>query len=126
MCIFTASYSSPSKIAQFLKDSYPHMKYLTAYPFLWMLTSKRNLQGFFMTIIACIGIVFMLVIILFIILVVELDLQVNTMSQASNKYHKRLLFEFMVHVSFKMRKNFGRKFNIPEKLFLAGKSFFKY
>ncbi|CAI2354730.1 unnamed protein product [Caenorhabditis sp. 36 PRJEB53466] len=101
---FIFSYSDRSEVALFLGEKHPLMIFLLRYPFLWMLTTTQHFVAFLSNIFVCIGVVFMIFVIFYAILLVELDLQVNSMSRASNKYHRRVIHEIVVHIDQKDRR----------------------
>ncbi|EGT31208.1 hypothetical protein CAEBREN_00079 [Caenorhabditis brenneri] len=100
--VLLASYSNTSQVSEFLEKTYPNMLFLLRYNFLWMLTTNRHFVGLITSIFVCIGLVFMTLLMSFIVLLFELDLQVNSMSKASNKYHKKVVFEFMGHLGISL------------------------
>ncbi|CAR99688.1 Protein CBG27001 [Caenorhabditis briggsae] len=100
--VILASYSDPSQVSKFLSKSYPSMKFLLRYKFLWILTTNRNFVGFITSIFICIGLVFMVMLMSYIVLLFELDLQVNSMSRSTNKYQKKVVRDFLVHLGISL------------------------
>lgn len=97
--VLLATQSTRSQIETFLANEHPSMMFLLRYPFIWMLTTDRHFNAFITDLLGCIGIVFMIFVMCYIILWFELDLQVNSMSRATNKYHRNMAMEFLIHVS---------------------------
>ncbi|UMM33470.1 hypothetical protein L5515_006939 [Caenorhabditis briggsae] len=100
--VILAFYSDPSQVSKFLSKSYPSMKFLLRYKFLWILTTNRNFVGFITSIFICIGLVFMVMLMSYIVLLFELDLQVNSMSRSTNKYQKKVVRDFLVHLGISL------------------------